>query len=194
MSDGRGTLGDAIGGARLLRAEGVRVDTVAVRVPVGAEVLIDRVDAARALAVGQRADVTAVISSNIDTAPTVRWYLDNPPLKTVRLQTKAGDTTAIQTGTPTQRGFHAGRAAAAHPLATQPTSRIPPMPRLRPCHPPPHRRTSLVPSPRTRPLPPTPHPPWTPRVCMRRTPTPRRSYAVSLPRLMPSRLMRLWRW
>ncbi|MEP6753581.1 MAG: VWA domain-containing protein, partial [Candidatus Dormiibacterota bacterium] len=110
VSDGRGNLGDAIGEARLLQAEGVRVDTVAVRVQVGAEVLIDRVDAARALAVGQRADVTAVISSNIDTAATVRWYLDNTLINTVRLQLKAGDTTAIQAVTPTQTGFHAVRA------------------------------------------------------------------------------------
>ena len=77
VSDGRGNLGDAIGEARLLQAEGVRVDAVAINVPAGAEVLIDRVDAPRSLAVGQRADITAVIASNVDTAATVRWYLDH---------------------------------------------------------------------------------------------------------------------
>src|SRR6267142_1724228 len=63
VSDGRGNLGDAIGEARLLRAEGVRVDAVAINVPQGAEVLVDHLDAPRSLAVGQRADVTAAIAS-----------------------------------------------------------------------------------------------------------------------------------
>jgi len=36
ISDGRANLGDAVGEARLLRAEGVRVDTVALPVPLGA--------------------------------------------------------------------------------------------------------------------------------------------------------------
>ena len=110
VSDGRGNLGDAIGEARLLQAEGVRVDAVAINVPVGAEVLIDRVDAPRSLAVGQRADVTAVIASNVDTAATVRWYLDHTLINTIRLQLHPGDTTLTQTVQPTQTGFHSVRA------------------------------------------------------------------------------------
>ncbi|HEY5034978.1 MAG TPA: VWA domain-containing protein [Candidatus Dormibacteraeota bacterium] len=110
VSDGRGNLGDAIGEARLLQAEGVRVDAVAINVPAGAEVLIDRVDAPRSPAVGQRADITAVIASNVDTAATVRWYLDHTLINTVRLQLHAGDTTVTQTVQPTQTGFHSVRA------------------------------------------------------------------------------------
>ena len=110
VSDGRGNLGDAIGEARLLQAEGVRVDAVAINVPAGAEVLIDRVDAPRSLAVGQRADIAAVIASNVDTAATVRWYLDHTLINTVRLQLQAGDTTVTQTVQPTQTGFHSVRA------------------------------------------------------------------------------------
>ena len=110
VSDGRANLGDAIGEARLLQAEGVRVDTVAINVPQGAEVLIDRLDAPRSLAVGQRADVTAVIASNVDTAATVRWYLDRTLINTVRLQLRPGDTTLTQTVQPTQTGFHSVRA------------------------------------------------------------------------------------
>ncbi|MEA2668740.1 MAG: hypothetical protein QOJ33_1674, partial [Chloroflexota bacterium] len=110
VSDGRGNLGDAIGEARLLQAEGVRVDAVAVNVPTGAEVLIDRVDAPRSLAVGQRADVTAVLATNVDTAATVRWYLDKTLINTVHLQLHAGDVTVTQTVQPTQAGFHSVRA------------------------------------------------------------------------------------
>jgi uncharacterized membrane protein len=110
VSDGRGNLGDAIGEARLLRAEGVRVDTVAINVPVGAEVLVDRVDAPRSLAVGERADVTAVIATNVDTAATVRWYLDRTLINTVRVQLRSGETTLTQTVQPAQTGFHSVRA------------------------------------------------------------------------------------
>jgi uncharacterized membrane protein len=110
VSDGRANLGDAIGEARLLQAEGVRVDTVAVNVPQGAEVLIDGLNAPRLLAVGQRADVSAVVVSNVDTPATVRWYLDHTLINTVRLQLHAGDTTLTQTVQPALTGFHSVRA------------------------------------------------------------------------------------
>src|ERR1700674_1742914 len=54
VSDGRANLGDAVAEARLLHAEGVRVDTIAVNVPLGPEVLVDRLDAPRSCAGGKR--------------------------------------------------------------------------------------------------------------------------------------------
>ncbi|HEY4889656.1 MAG TPA: VWA domain-containing protein, partial [Candidatus Dormibacteraeota bacterium] len=109
VSDGRGNLGDAIGEARLLQAEGVRVDTVAVNVPVGPEVLVDRLDAPRSIAIGERADASAVIVSSTDTAATVRWYLDQTLINTVQLQLTAGETTVSQTVQPALPGFHSVR-------------------------------------------------------------------------------------
>jgi uncharacterized membrane protein len=109
VSDGRGNLGDAIGEARLLQAEGVRVDTVAVNVPVGPEVLVDRLDAPRSIAIGERADASAVIVSSTDTAATVRWYLDQTLINTVQLQLTAGETTVTQTVQPALPGFHSVR-------------------------------------------------------------------------------------
>jgi uncharacterized membrane protein len=60
--------------------------------------------------VGQRADVTAVVASNVATSATVRWYLDQTLINTVRLQLQPGDTTLTQTVQPAQTGFHAVRA------------------------------------------------------------------------------------
>src|SRR5216683_6727165 len=77
--------------------------------PVGPEVLVDRLDAPRSLVVGERADVNAVIVSNTDTAATVRWYLDRTLLSTVQLQLKAGETDVTKTVEPAQPGFHSVR-------------------------------------------------------------------------------------
>jgi uncharacterized membrane protein len=109
VSDGRANLGDAVGEARLLQAEGVRVDTVAINVPVGPEVLVDRLDAPRSIASGDRADASAVIVSNTDTAATVRWYLDHTLINTVQVHLPAGETTVTQMVQPPQPGFHSVR-------------------------------------------------------------------------------------
>jgi uncharacterized membrane protein len=109
VSDGRANLGDAVGQARLLRAEGIRVDTVALPVPLGAEVYVDRLDAPRTVARGQSADAQAVVVSNTATPATVRWYLDHTLLSTLQLDLRAGETSLPQTITPTEPGFHALR-------------------------------------------------------------------------------------
>src|ERR1700674_4087025 len=109
ISDGRANLGDAVGEARLLRAEGVRVDTVALPVPLGAEAYVDRLDAPRTLTQGQQADAQALIVSNTATPVTVRWYLDRTLVNTVQLNLPVGETTVKQTVKPAEPGFHAVR-------------------------------------------------------------------------------------
>jgi uncharacterized membrane protein len=109
VSDGRGNLGDAVAQARLLRAAGMRVDTVAIDVPLGAEVLVDRLDAPRSLAVGERADVKGIIVSTTDTPATVRWYLDRTLINTAQISLTPGETTVSQTVQPAQPGFHSVR-------------------------------------------------------------------------------------
>jgi uncharacterized membrane protein len=106
VSDGRANLGDAVGEARLLQAEGVRVDTIAVNVPLGPEVLVDRLDAPRSIAAGERADASAVIVSNTNSAATVRWYLDHTLVNTVQIHLTAGETTVSQVVQPAEPGFH----------------------------------------------------------------------------------------
>ena len=109
ISDGRANLGDAVGEARLLRAEGIRVDTVALPVPQGAEAYVDRLDAPRTLTQGQQASVQALIVSNTPTQATVRWYLDRTLVNTTQLELPVGETTVKQTIKPTDPGFHAVR-------------------------------------------------------------------------------------
>ena len=109
ISDGRGNLGDAVGEARLLRAEGIRVDTVALPVPLGAEVYVDRLDAPQTLTQGQQADAQALIVSNTTTHATARWYLDRTLINTTALDLAPGETTIKQTVKPTEPGFHAVR-------------------------------------------------------------------------------------
>jgi uncharacterized membrane protein len=109
VSDGRANLGDAVSEARLLRAEGVRVDAVALPVPIGAEAYVDRLDAPRTLTQGQQANAQALIVTNTATHATVRWYLDRTLLNTVQLDLPVGETILKQTVTPAQPGFHAVR-------------------------------------------------------------------------------------
>src|SRR2546422_759424 len=109
ISDGRANLGDAVGEARLLRAEGIRVDTVALPVPQGAEAYVDRLDAPRTLTQGQQASAQALIVSNTPTQATVRWYLDRTLVNTTQLELPAGETTVKQTIKPQDPGFHAVR-------------------------------------------------------------------------------------
>jgi uncharacterized membrane protein len=109
VSDGRGNLGDAVAEARLLRAQGIRVDTVALPVPIGAEAYVDRLDAPRTLARGERVDAQAVIVSNSATAATVRWYVDRTLVSAVPISLPAGETSVRQTVTASEPGFHALR-------------------------------------------------------------------------------------
>ncbi|MDQ6713727.1 MAG: VWA domain-containing protein, partial [Candidatus Dormibacteraeota bacterium] len=109
ISDGRGNLGDAVAEARLLRAEGVRVDTAALPVPLGAEAYVDRLDAPRTLTQGQQATAQALIVTNTATHATVRWYLDRTLVNTTQLDLPVGETTVKQIVKPPDPGFHAVR-------------------------------------------------------------------------------------
>jgi uncharacterized membrane protein len=109
VSDGRQNLGDAVAEARLLRAEGIRVDTVALPVTIGAEAYVDRLDAPRSLTQGQQANARALIVSNTATHATVRWYLDRSLINTMSIDLPVGETTLEQTVKPTEPGFHAVR-------------------------------------------------------------------------------------
>ncbi|HSS62725.1 MAG TPA: VWA domain-containing protein [Candidatus Limnocylindrales bacterium] len=106
VSDGRANLGDAVAEARLLHAEGVRVDAVALAVPIGAEAYVDRVAVPDSINQGQQAPAQAVIVSNGTTQATVRWYLDRTLLSTALVDLAAGETTLNQTVRPASAGFH----------------------------------------------------------------------------------------
>jgi len=83
--------------------------TVALPVPLGAEVYVDRLDAPNTLTQGQQADAQALIVSNTTTHATARWYLDRTLISTAPLDLTPGETTIKQTVKPSQPGFHAVR-------------------------------------------------------------------------------------
>ncbi len=109
VSDGQANLGDALGEARLLRAEGVRVDTVALPVPIGPEAYVYGITAPNTLDQGEQATVQAVIASNTATPATVHWFLDNTLLSSGQVALINGETTVSQTVKPALPGFHAVR-------------------------------------------------------------------------------------
>jgi hypothetical protein len=109
VSDGRANLGDAIAEARLLHAEGVRVDAVALSVPVGSEARVDRLDAPGTITQGEQAHAQAVVVSNVATTATVRWYVDRTLLSTAQVDLVAGETALSQTFKPAGTGFHSVR-------------------------------------------------------------------------------------
>ncbi len=109
VSDGRANLGDAVAEARLLHAAGIRVDTVALPVPVGEEAYVDRLEAPTTLNQGEQANLRAVVVSNVATPATVRWYLDRAMVSTEQLDLVNGETTISQTMKPAQPGFHSVR-------------------------------------------------------------------------------------
>ena len=106
VSDGRANLGDAIAEARLLHAEGVRVDAVALQVPLGAETYVDGVTAPDSISDGEQATARALVVSNHETPATVRWYVDHSLVSTSQIDLGVGETTLTQTVKPEGAGFH----------------------------------------------------------------------------------------
>ncbi|HKC18356.1 MAG TPA: VWA domain-containing protein, partial [Candidatus Dormibacteraeota bacterium] len=106
VSDGRANLGDAVAEARILHAEGIRVDAVAVAVPVGPEAYVDSLQAPNTITEGEQASAQAVVVSNVATRATVRWYSDHTLLSTSQVDLVSGETTLTQTIKPASTGFH----------------------------------------------------------------------------------------
>jgi uncharacterized membrane protein/Mg-chelatase subunit ChlD len=110
VSDGQTNLGDAVAEARLLNAEGVRVDTVALQVPIGAEAYVAELRAPSAVNQGGSATADAVIISNSVTTATVRWYVDNALVSAAQVTLAVGETTISRAVKPDKPGFHSVRA------------------------------------------------------------------------------------
>jgi hypothetical protein len=107
VSDGRENVGDAIGQARALRSQGVRVDVLPLHVRTGPDVRVDSVDAPSTVPLSSRALATAVLVSNETTSVRVEWSLDNSEvvLDTVA-HVKPGVTVVHALLPPAGPGFH----------------------------------------------------------------------------------------
>ncbi|HXW81060.1 MAG TPA: hypothetical protein VEJ84_16275, partial [Acidimicrobiales bacterium] len=107
LSDGRQNVGDAVGEARVLREEGVRVDVLPLQVPLGPDVRVDSVEVPPTVPPGSRAQATAVLVSNETTTARVVWTLDNNQvvLDTV-VRVSPGVTEVRALMPPARPGFH----------------------------------------------------------------------------------------
>jgi hypothetical protein len=107
MTDGRENVGDAVGEARVLRSEGVRVDVLPLRVPIGPDVRVDSVQVPSTVPPGSKAQATAVLVSNETTTARLVWALDNSQvvLDTV-VRVKPGVTDVRVLLPPARPGFH----------------------------------------------------------------------------------------
>ncbi|MGH9107680.1 MAG: hypothetical protein ACRDZX_17985 [Acidimicrobiales bacterium] len=107
ISDGRQDVGDAVGEARALRAEGVRVDVLPLQVPVGPDVRVDSVDVPSTVPPSTKALATAVLVSNEATSARVVWSLDDRRvvMDTV-VRVKPGVTEVHALLPPAGPGFH----------------------------------------------------------------------------------------
>jgi len=77
VSDGRQNVGDALGEAAALRAQGVRVDVLPLSVRTGPDVRVASVTAPSTVPPSSKAAVTAVLVSNETTTARAVWSLDN---------------------------------------------------------------------------------------------------------------------
>jgi uncharacterized membrane protein len=110
VSDGRQNLGDAVTQARLLRSQGVRVDTLPVPVGTGPEVRVEAVRAPAAVPRGSRAQTRVVLDSNVETPAQLRVYLDRALVYDAPVAVTVGETEVSVTLPPAEPGFHSIRA------------------------------------------------------------------------------------
>jgi hypothetical protein len=107
ITDGRQNVGDAVGEARVLRSEGVRVDVLPLKVPVGPNVRVDSVQVPPTVLPGSRPQATAVLVSNETTTARVEWTLDNTQVvKDTVVRVKPGVTDVQVLLPPARPGFH----------------------------------------------------------------------------------------
>ncbi|MDA8303109.1 MAG: hypothetical protein M0005_16590 [Actinomycetota bacterium] len=107
VSDGRQNVGDAVGEARALRSQGVRVDVLPLHVHIGPDVRVDSVQVPSSVPASSKALATAVIASNEKTTARVQWSLDNTRVvldKVVAVKPGISEVRAVLP--PAGPGFH----------------------------------------------------------------------------------------
>jgi hypothetical protein len=118
LSDGRQNLGDALGGARLLHSQGIRVDVMGVTVPTGAEARVDAVQAPSTLPAGATTQVQVLLNSNTPQQARLTVLLDGAVVYRAPVSLRAGETqvgVAVPAASP---GFHTLKAQLDPPQDT----------------------------------------------------------------------------
>ncbi len=110
LTDGRQNTGDILQAARLLRAEGTRLDVVPLAPNAGPEALVTGVDAPTTLRRDERGTLKVDLRSTVAQAATLQMSADGRLLRSLRVALPAGDTTVSTTLPVLGPGYHSLRA------------------------------------------------------------------------------------
>ncbi|PZR98902.1 MAG: hypothetical protein DLM70_16405 [Chloroflexi bacterium] len=120
MSDGQQNVGDAIASARLLRSQGVRVDVVPLRVPSGAEVLVENVSVPAQLRPRESFAVTITVHSTAATTTGLTILRDRTLLGSVQEKVRPGENHYVFQQSPLPSGFYTYEVEITPARDTQP--------------------------------------------------------------------------
>ena len=123
LTDGRENLGDAVGEARLLRAEGIRVDVAPIRVRGGPDVRVDGVDVPGSLHIGERFTLGVRVTSNVATEMAIQIFEDGQVIQSQRAAVQPGAGVLSYTLTARTAGVHTYRAVIQPDLSTIPQNK-----------------------------------------------------------------------
>lgn len=120
LSDGQQNVGDALVAARLLHAQGVRIDIAPTRLKSGPEVLVDRVDVPSQLRPDERFSLTVSLQSTVDTTTGLDVYLDHALLLSRQVRVRIGTNRYTFAQRSLRPGFHSYQIHITPALDTLP--------------------------------------------------------------------------
>ncbi|HWE63658.1 MAG TPA: VWA domain-containing protein [Chloroflexota bacterium] len=106
ITDGRQNLGDAVSEARLLHAEGIRVDVAPITITPGPDVRVDGVDVPGSLHVGERFSLTVRLTSTVATRTAIQITADNQVIYSGSAQVPVGSSVLTYPVTARGAGVH----------------------------------------------------------------------------------------
>jgi uncharacterized membrane protein/Mg-chelatase subunit ChlD len=121
VSDGQQNAGDALAAARLLRSQSVRVDVVPVRVPGGAEVLVDGVDVPSQLRTHESFALTVSVRSTVSTTTGITVFRDRTLIGSLQqAQVRPGENRFVFQQKPLSPGSYTYQVQITPGQDTQP--------------------------------------------------------------------------
>ena len=106
LSDGQQNVGDAVGAARVLQAEGVRVDVMPVRTPSGPDVRIDSVAVPEHLQPDEKFSIAVTLFSTVKTRARLDIFRDRSLAVDRTVSVTAGSNRFSFDQPPLRTGFH----------------------------------------------------------------------------------------
>jgi uncharacterized membrane protein len=110
VSDGNDTTGSGQSEAALAAARGIQIETRAVGLGSGNEVVVDRLTTPSTARIGEEIEAVAEISSTVAQPATVRLFADGAPVAEQLVDLEVGPNRVTFQVKPTEAGFHSFRA------------------------------------------------------------------------------------